>query len=124
MQSFFSWFLIAGLSSLSCNSSLNQKNEQITSKKFCLDVEKTQKINGIKLGAGSLTLNEDKTYIIVNDSSRFSNITGIWDIWHQGPPGKNYSLKPTNHIKQIFDTERMEIKVNGVIYTLLFTTCK
>lgn len=124
MLSFFSCVFVGWLSLVSCNSSPNQNNEQNTPKKFCIDVERTQKINNIKIGAGSLTLNEDRTYIIINDSSRFSNITGTWDVWRQGPPGKNYSLKPTNHIKQIFDTERMEIKVDGVIYTLLFTTCK
>lgn len=124
MIRFFSLLLIAGITLVSCNSSLRQKNEQITPKKFCFDIEETQKINGIKLGAGSLTLNDDKTFIINSDSLLFSNITGTWDVWREGPPGENYLLHPDNHIKQVFNTKRIEVKIEGTIYTLMFTGCK
>jgi hypothetical protein len=77
----------------SCNSGYQQNISGISGAKFCLDIQKTKEENDIPVGNGTLTLNADKTFTILNDSSKFTNLTGHWDLCCVGSDWGNYVFK-------------------------------
>ena len=60
---------------------------------YCLDIEQTQAANHIKIGHGKLVLHEDMSFLILNDSLKYSNITGQWDICCPRSDFGNYIFK-------------------------------
>ena len=107
----------------SCLSGYEQNIEGLADRKFCLDITETNKRNNINIGRGTLTLNKNMTFTIENDSSKFSNINGSWDLCCKGSDWGNYVFKPENHIRQISNTPEMEVKIQNKTYSLVFTTC-
>ncbi|HEY9258154.1 hypothetical protein, partial [Chitinophaga sp.] len=66
---------------LSCNPTSRYQNvSQFYGKVRCLDVQKTEAENCIKIGNGKLFFNSDMTFRITNDSLKYSNIYGKWDL--------------------------------------------
>ena len=115
--------IICGLLFVSCVSGYEQNIQGLAPRKFCLNIEETEKRNNIKIGKGTLTLNEDKTFDIVNDSLKFSNIKGEWDLCCKASDWGNYVFKPKKHIRQMSSVPEFEVKIDGQIYFLIFTTC-
>lgn len=107
----------------SCVSRYQQNIKALASSRFCLDVERTEKRNNIKIGNGSLVLNENKTFDNKNDSKIFSNIKGEWDLCCDNSWG-NYIFKPKNHIRQMSLLPEFEVKIEDKIFILIFTTCE
>lgn len=118
-----SFSIICGLLFESCNSGYEQNIKVFAPRKFCLNIEETQKRNNIKIGKGALTLNKDMTFNVMNDSSQFSNIKGQWDLCCQASDWGNYIFKPENHIRQMSNLPEFEVKLNNKIYFLVFTSC-
>ncbi len=118
-----SFSIICGLLFESCNSGYEQNIEGLAPRKFCLNIEETQKRNAIRIGKGTLTLNKDMTFDIMNDSTQFSNIKGEWDLCCEASDWGNYIFKPENHIKQMSSLPEFEVKLNNKIYFLVFTSC-
>jgi len=108
----------------SCESNYSKKLNQLNSKKYCLNKNQTQKLNNISLGNGSLTLRNDNTFLIQNDSLKFSNIEGHWDLCCE-PKWAFTVFKPSNHIRQMCTgNPEFEIKVDDKTYTLSFEPCQ
>jgi hypothetical protein len=108
-----------------CVSGYEQNIAAFAPATFCLDINETKNRNTeIKIGEGSLTLNKDMSFKITNDSLKFSNIIGEWDLCCRGSDWGNYVFKLKNHIKQITSSPKIEIKVDNKIYNLVFTVCE
>jgi hypothetical protein len=118
-----SFSIICGLLFEFCNSGYEQNIEGLATRKFCLNIEETQKRNTIRIGKGTLTLNKDMTFEIMNDSTQFSNIKGEWDLCCEASDWGNYIFKPENHIKQMSSLPEFEVKLNNKIFFLVFTSC-
>ncbi len=115
--------IICGFIFISCATDHGKNIKNTAPRNFCLNIEETQKRNGIKIGKGTLTLNNDMTFEIVNDSLKFSNIKGDWDTCCKASDWKNYIFKPQNHIRQMTKSPEFEIKIGTNVYFLIFTSC-
>jgi len=104
-------------------SGYEQNIQGMKGKKFCLDLAETKKRNNIYIGNGYLSLNGDLTFTVTNDSSKFSNIKGTWDLCCNGSDWGNYIFKPNNHIRQMSSLPEFEIKIDDQTYSLVFTNC-
>lgn len=123
MKYIFSIIFYCQLFLCSCNlGSKKHKNSDV--QQFCLDVFKTQAKNKIMIGKGFLTLNGDKTFIIKNDSLKFSNITGEWELSGSSSATKYFIFKPKNHIRQMSKLPEFEVKSEGKTIYLIFTFCE
>lgn len=77
-----------------CNPSSKRQNlERFYGTKFCLDRKQTEDFNKIKIGSGTLIFNSDMTFIVTNDSAKYSNIEGKWDICCAESDYGNYVFK-------------------------------
>ncbi len=119
-----SFSIICGLLFESCVSDYEKNIQGFLPKKFCLNIEETQKRNNIRMGKGTMRLNKNMTFDIINDSTEFSNIKGEWDLCCEASDWGNYVFKPKNHIKQMSSLPEFEVKINNKIYFLVFTFCK
>ena len=108
----------------SCVSGYEQNIQNFAPRKFCLDINETKKRNPIDIGNGTLTLNKDMTFLIENDSLKFSNIKGTWDLCCKASDWGNYVFKPENHIRQMSSLPEFEVKIEDKTYILVFTSCK
>jgi hypothetical protein len=108
----------------SCNSGYEQNIQRMYSQKFCLDINATKKRNEINIGKGTLLLKKDMTFIIENDTLKYSNIKGEWDLCCRGSDWGNYVFKPENHIRQMTSSPVMEVKIEKNTYYLVFTSCE
>ncbi len=108
---------------LLCSCNLGSQ-KHVGAKKFCLNVFKTQARNRIVLGKGLLILNDNKTFIIKNDSLKFSDIKGEWDLLGKSSDTKNFIFKPENHIRQMSKLPEFEVKIGEKIYYLIFDFCE
>src|SRR4051794_5088231 len=106
----------------SCVSGYEQNIQALGGTKFCLDINETKKRNKINIGKGTLILNKNQTFQILNDSIRFSNIKGEWDLCCEASDWGNYIFKPDNHLRQTTLLPNLEVKIDGEIYILVFTT--
>ena len=89
---------------------------------YCLDVLRTETFNKIKAGAGKLSFNKDMTLNISNDSIRYSNIKGKWDISSYADYG-NFIFKMPGFDDQITDLPEFYVMLDGKKIKLFFKTC-
>ncbi len=116
--------LFPNLTIISCNSGYQQNIEGFAPRTFCLDILQTEKENNIKIGKGTLTLNKDMTFSILNDSAKYSNLTGEWDLCCEGSDWGNYVFK----VKGLKDWEQaspnLYVLIGNKKMYLYFTTCE
>lgn len=112
---------ISLLFALACSTGYEHNIKGMVLRKFCLNIAETEKRNHIKIGNGSLTINENMTFTVTNDSLYFSNITGKWDLCCKASDWGNYIFIPDGHIRQMSSTPEFEVKIQGKIYFMIFT---
>jgi hypothetical protein len=78
---------------LSCNWTSKEQNMRgLYGYTYCLDVKETSEMNKIHVGNGKLIFNRDKTFLVTNDSAKYSNIKGEWDLCCSGSDYGNFVL--------------------------------
>ena len=91
---------------------------------YCLDIERTKQVNHIIIGPGELLLHEDMSFMILNDSLKYSNITGQWDICCPNSDFGNYIFK----VKGLPEWKQAEpnlfVLIDQKQIRLFFTPCK
>ncbi|MBL7707642.1 MAG: hypothetical protein JNJ86_01150 [Chitinophagaceae bacterium] len=107
-----------------CNcSGKRQTLKGIYGKVFCLDVQKTESFNKIRIGEGTLTLNKNMTFKITNDSLKYSNITGTWDICCYDSDFGNYIFRVKGLNDWKTSLPEIYIKTSDGEVKLIFRTC-
>jgi hypothetical protein len=95
----------------------------ISQEPFCLDRERTRDENKIEIGDGTLTLNSDMTFTILNDSARFSNLTGEWDLCCAASDYGNYVFKVKGLTEWKQSQPNLYVLVDNQKFRLFFTSC-
>ena len=121
--SFFFAFVSLIVVMVSCNSPYRDMIQALSGKQFCLDIEKTNRENQIEIGKGTLTLNADQTFTILNDSIKFSNLVGNWDLCCRASDYGNYVFK----VKGLSDWKQSQpnlfVLVDNKKIRLFFASC-
>jgi|GEM_PF-3386442 len=109
----------------SCNPTSKEQNlKGFYGKVNCLDVEKTESINKIKIGNGKLIFNKDMTFLVTNDSAKYSNLRGTWDLCCSGSDYGNFVLTVNGYKPFESSTPSFYINVDGKEVKLVFTICQ
>lgn len=121
MSFFFSLICLT----LSCNFSSKEQNLRgFYGKINCLDVEKTESINNIKIGNGKLIFNKDMTFLVTNDSAKYSNLKGTWDLCCNASDYGNFVLTLDGYKPYESSIPSLYINVDGKEVKLVFTICQ
>lgn len=110
---------------LACDSPGKRQNlKRLYGEVMCLDVYKTEKTNNIHIGNGKLIFNEDKTFLVTNDSAKYSNVKGTWDLCCSESDYGNYVFTVEGHepLKTVLPI--FYINVDGKEVQLIFTNCQ
>lgn len=109
---------------VSCNWTSKEQNlKGLYGKQFCLDVKQTEEANKIKIGNGKLTLNKDMTFEVINDSLKYSNVKGCWDICCYDSDYGNYIFKLEGLQEWKTSSPEFYIKVDNKEIRLIFKVC-
>lgn len=110
---------------VSCNyAAKDQIIRNLYGKTFCLDVITTDSVNNIKIGNGTMTLNADMTLSIQNDSLKYSNIKGYWDLCCYYSDFGNYVFKMDGLVEQKHSTPYLFVRIENKEIQLFFKQCK
>ena len=110
---------------LSCNpTSKDQNLHRVYGLENCLDVERTERINKIKIGNGKIVYNKDMTFLVTNDSLKYSNLRGTWDLCCSGSDYGNIILTLNGYKPFESSTPSFYINVDGKEVKLVFTLCQ
>ena len=117
---------IAILSAIfSCNPTSKEQNlQRVYGAVNCLDVERTERINKIKIGNGKIVYNKDMTFLVTNDSAKYSNLRGTWDLCCSGSDYGNMILILNGYKPFESSTPSFYINVDGKEVKLVFTICQ
>lgn len=108
-----------------CNPTSKQQNlKGFYGYTFCLDVAETEKVNRIKIGNGKMIFNKDMTFFVTNDSLKYSNIHGTWDLCCLYSDYGNYVFKVDGNKAFKTSTPNFFIFVTGKKIELIFSICK
>ena len=108
----------------SCNPSSKEQNlQRVYGEVNCLDVEKTESINNIKIGNGKIIFNKDMTFLVTNDSAKYSNLRGTWDLCCSGNDFGNIILTLNGYKPFESSTPSFYINIDGKEIKLVFTIC-
>jgi hypothetical protein len=105
---------------MSCNGDKKQNLRGLFGEQFYLDVKETEKVNKIVIGNGKLTLKKDMTFEVVNDSPKFSNIKGTWDICCYDSDYGNYVFKVEGMPEWKSSSPEFYIRIDGKDIRLIF----
>lgn len=109
---------------LSCNPTSRYQNVSgFYGKVRCLDVQQTEAENNIKIGNGKLIFNSDMTFHITNDSLKYSNINGKWDLCCYGSDYGNFVFTVDGLPTLKTPIPVLDVKIDGKKVRLTFTLC-
>ncbi len=109
----------------SCNPSSKEQNLQgFYGQVNCLDVKQTESINKIKIGKGNIIYNKDMTFLVTNDSAKYSNLRGTWDLCCSGSDYGNFILTLDGYKPFKSSTPSFYMNVDGKEIKLVFTICQ
>ena len=118
-------FLLVFFAIFSCNPTSKEQNLRgFYGRVNCLDVKETERINKIKIGNGKLIFNKDKTFIVTNDSVKYSNIKGIWDLCCSGSDYGNFVFTVDGYKPYESSIPSFYITIGGKEIKLVFTICE
>lgn len=109
---------------VSCNWTSKEQNlKGLYGKQFCLDVQQTSEVNKVIIGNGRLILNKGMTFEVTNDSLKYSNIKGSWDICCYDSDYGNYIFKVDGMKEWKTSTPEFYIKDGEKEIRLIFKIC-